>query len=70
MPTKRKQTLAELEDEARRFDWSRIEAMTDAEIEAAASADPDSHLPSDEELEEAVRDRTKRLRAAKKPAAE
>jgi K+-transporting ATPase c subunit len=70
VPTKRKQTLAELEDEARRFDWSRIEAMTDAEIEAAASADPDSHLPSDEELEEAVRDRTKRLRAAKKPAAE
>ena len=70
MPTKRKQTLAELEDEARRFDWSRVEAMTDAEIEAAANADPDSHLPSDEELEEAVRDRTKRLRAAKKPAAE
>ena len=70
MPTKRKQTLVELKAEAHRFDWSRIEAMTDAEIEAAASADPDSHLPSDEELEEAVRDRTKRLRAAKKPAAE
>src|SRR3712207_7917865 len=50
---------------SRRFDWSRIEAMTDAEIEAAASADPDSHLPSDEELEEAVRDRAER-RAVKK----
>jgi hypothetical protein len=70
VPTKRKQTLAELEAEARRFDWSRARAMTDEEIEAAARADPDSYLPSDEELEKAVHDRAERLRAAKKPAAE
>jgi len=44
--------------------------MTDEEIEAAARADPDSYLPSDEELEKAVHDRAERLRAAKKPAAE
>jgi hypothetical protein len=43
--------------------------MTDEEIEAAALADPDSYLPSDEELEQAMRDRAERLRAAK-PAAE
>jgi hypothetical protein len=44
--------------------------MTDEEIEAAAMADPDSFLPIGEELEEAVRNRTERLRMAKKPAAE
>ena len=44
--------------------------MTDQEIEAAALADPDSYLPTDQELAEAVRQRAERLRNAKKPAAE
>ena len=70
MPTKRTWTLAEIEAEAEKVDWSRIDRMTDEEIEAAALADPDSYLPSDEELEQAMRDRAERLRAAKKPAAE
>lgn len=70
MPTKRKWTRAEIAAEAAAFDWSRVEAMTEEEIEAKVAADPDSYLPSDEELEQAVRDRAERLRAAKKPAAE
>jgi hypothetical protein len=44
--------------------------MTDEEIEAAALADPDSYLPTDEELERAVRERAERLRRTRKPAAE
>ena len=70
MSTKRKWTKAEIEAEARRFDWSKIKAMTDEEIEQAAAADPDTYLPTDEELQAAVRERAERLRKAKKPAAE
>ncbi|HJW79285.1 MAG TPA: hypothetical protein VJ526_12065 [Beijerinckiaceae bacterium] len=44
--------------------------MSDEEIEAAAVADPDSYLATDEELQEAVRARAERLRKARKPAAE
>jgi uncharacterized protein (DUF4415 family) len=33
----------------RRTDWDRVRAMTDAEVEAAAAADPDA-LPLDEEF--------------------
>jgi hypothetical protein len=70
VPTKRTWTRAEIEAELAKVDWSRIDRMTDQEIEAAALADPDSYLPSDEELAEAVRQRAERLRNAKKPAAE
>jgi len=44
--------------------------MSDEEIEAAAVADPDSYLATDEELQQAVRERAERLRKARKPAAE
>jgi hypothetical protein len=70
VPTKRTWTRAEIEAELAKVDWSRIDRMTDQEIEAAALADPDSYLPSDKELAEAVRQRAERLRNAKKPAAE
>ena len=70
MPTKQTWTRAEVEAELAKVDWSRIDRMTDQEIEEAALADPDSYLPSDEELAEAVRQRAERLRNAKKPAAE
>jgi hypothetical protein len=70
VPTKKKWTRAEIEAEVQQFDWSRIDAMTDEEIEAAAIADPNSFLPSDEELERVVRERAERLRKAKKPAVE
>jgi putative transcriptional regulator len=32
------------------FDWSRLEAMTDEEIDAAARADPDAQPLTDEQL--------------------
>lgn len=70
MPITRKWTHAEIEAEMNSFDWSRVDRMTDEEIEAAALADPDTFLPSDEELAEAVRRRAERLWPAKKPAAE
>lgn len=41
-------------EEAKRIkgstDWERIDKLTDAEIEEAARSDPDSALPTDEEL--------------------
>ena len=67
MPTKQKWTQAEIAEEVARFDWSRVDAMSDDQIEAAAAADPDSYVPSEEELKAAVEARAKRLR---KPAAE
>jgi hypothetical protein len=70
VPTKRTWTRAEIEAELAKVDWVRIDRATDEEIEAAAVADPDSYLPSDAELAEAVRERAERLRKAKKPAAE
>lgn len=43
-------------EEARRLkgktDWSRVDALTDEEIERAASTDPDSVPPTGEELKE------------------
>lgn len=50
MPTKKQ--LEEADRLLRTFDWSKVDAMTDEEIIAAAKADPDSSLPTDEELEE------------------
>lgn len=50
MPTKKQ--LEEAERLLRTFDWSKVDAMTDAEIIEAAKADPDSALPTDEELAE------------------
>ena len=70
MPTKRTWTQVEIAAELANVDWSRIDRMSDEEIEAAAAADPDSYLPTYEELQEAVRERTERLRKARKPAAE
>lgn len=48
MPTKK-----QLEESRRllaAFDWSRVDALTDEQIITAAKNDPDSALPSDEEL--------------------
>jgi len=70
VPIKRTWTQAEIEAELANVDWSRIDRMSDEEIEAAAVADPDSYLATDEELQEAVRARAERLRKARKPAAE
>jgi hypothetical protein len=70
VPTKRTWTQVEIEAELAKVDWSQIDRMTDEEIEAAALADLDSYLPTDEELAEAVRERAERLRKARKAAAE
>ena len=61
--------MAEIEAEAQHFDWSRVKAVTDQEIEAAAIADPDTYLATEEELQAALRERAER-RKAKEPAAE
>ena len=50
MPTKKQ--LEEAEGLLRDFDWSRVDALTDAQIIEAAKADPDSSLPTDAELAE------------------
>ncbi|NJL50714.1 MAG: hypothetical protein HC909_03380 [Blastochloris sp.] len=54
------------------FDWSKVDAMTDEEIIAAAKADPDSSLPTDEELAEfdlVIPARARREMAAARDAA-
>lgn len=53
MPTKRDLELAKAA--AAQTDWSRIDALADAEIEQAAQADPDNPPASDEELATAWR---------------
>jgi len=50
VPTKKQ--LEEAEGLLRDFDWSRVDALTDAQIIEAAKADPDSSLPTDAELAE------------------
>lgn len=44
--------MDEIRKEAAAFDWSKIDALTDEQIIAAAKADPDCSLPTDEELEQ------------------
>lgn len=50
MSTPRKWTREEIEADARRFDWSAVDALTDEQIEQAARADPDVILPTEAEL--------------------
>lgn len=51
-------------EEAKRIkgttDWERIDKLTDAEIEEAARNDPDSALPTDEELKQFKRVKEKK----------
>src|ERR1700710_1297454 len=48
-----------------KHDWSRADAMTDAEVHAAAAKDPDARAMTDEEFVRAKRvPRTKTLRRA------
>lgn len=46
----RKWTLDEIAREAASFDWTKVDALTDDEIIAAAKADPDCVLPTEQEL--------------------
>ncbi len=65
-------SLAEIEANPRRFtdaERRRLEAMTEEEIEVAALADPDNPPWTDEELEQAARERDARL-AASRPTRE
>ncbi|MFG1382895.1 hypothetical protein [Xanthobacter versatilis] len=50
MPTKKQ--LEEADRAIKEVDWEKLRAMSDEEIIAAAKADPDSSLPTDEELAE------------------
>ena len=50
MPTRKQ--LDEADRLLAAFDWSKVDALTDEEIVAAAKADPDTSLPTDEELAE------------------
>jgi len=43
-------TLEDLKKLNRKTDYERLKNMTDEEIEKAAKEDPDSALPTDEEL--------------------
>ena len=45
-----KKTRREIEREVDKFDWSKVDALTDEQIIAAAKADPDALLPTEEEL--------------------
>lgn len=50
MPTKKQ--LEEAKRVLAAFDWSKVDALTDEQIIEAAKNDPDSSLPTDEELAE------------------
>ena len=67
----RTKTLAEARANPYRMteeERARILAMTDEEIEAAALADPDNPPWTDEELEQALRERDERLAAERAKA--
>ncbi len=53
MFTPSKSTKARIEAEAKSFDWSKLDSLSDADIEHAAKSDPDTLLPTDAELAEA-----------------
>ena len=66
-----RKSLAEIAANPRRFtdaERARLLAMTEEEIEAAALADPDNPPWTNEELEQAVRERDARLAAEKHSA--
>ena len=66
-----RKSLAEIAANPRRFteaERARLLAMTEEEIEAAALADPDNPPWTDEEIEQAVRERDAGLAAAKRSA--
>ena len=66
-----RKSLAEIAAEPRRFteeERFRLLAMTEEEIEDAALADPDNPPWTDEEIEQALRERDARLAAAKRSA--
>lgn len=66
-------TTKQLEDAERLltgFDWSAIDALSDEQIIAAAKSDPDSAVPSDEELAEFVLVAPTQSRKASPEAAE
>lgn len=50
MPTKKQ--VEQAERLLRDFDWSKVDALTDAQIIEAANSDPDSSLPTEAELAE------------------
>ncbi len=50
MMTEKSYTLEELKKLKSRTDLDRLKKMTDEELEKAAKDDPDSALPTDEEL--------------------
>jgi hypothetical protein len=64
VPTEKQR--AEADKAAAMVDWARLDAMTDQEIEAAATSDPDNPPLTDEQLAEA---RLIVHRRRKKPAA-
>ena len=53
MSTPSKSKRAKIEAEAGSFDWSRLDALSDADIEHAAKSDPDVVLLTDAELADA-----------------
>jgi putative transcriptional regulator len=56
---------ADTTTETTKHDWSRADAMTDAEVRAAAAKDPDAGAMTDDEFARAKRvPRTKTLRRA------
>jgi hypothetical protein len=67
VPTKKQ--LAEAERIAKTIDWSKLDALTDEKIIASAKNDPDTSLPSEQELADfdlviPAKARRKRVKAA------
>jgi hypothetical protein len=49
-PCLRRKQLEEAAEAAKQVDWTRIDAITDEEIKAAARSDPDNSPLTDEDL--------------------
>jgi hypothetical protein len=67
VPTKKQ--LAEAERIVKTIDWSKLDALTDEEIITSAKNDPDSSLPTEQELADfdlviPAKSRRKRVKAA------
>ena len=53
MSTRRRSQKAKIEAEAASFDWSKLDALSDRDIQEAVKQDPDAVLLSDAELADA-----------------
>ena len=70
VPTQRNSKKAKIKAEVENFDWSRVDALSDKDIEDAVNSDPDTVLLTEADLVEADLVIPPKARRGSKQAAE